>query len=31
MIRGGLRGTFLSKRTEDYAGENVDYQHRNRT
>jgi len=31
MIRGGLRGIFLSKRTEVEAGENVDYQHRNRT
>jgi hypothetical protein len=31
MIRGGLRGTFLSKSTEAEAGDNVDYQHRNRT
>jgi hypothetical protein len=30
MIRGGLRGTFLSKSTKVDAGENVDYPHRNR-
>jgi hypothetical protein len=30
MISCGLRGTFLSKSTEDDAGDNVDYQHRNR-
>jgi len=30
MISCGLRGVFLSKSTEASAGDNVDYQHRNR-
>lgn len=31
MIRCGLRDAFLSKSTEADAGDNADYQHRNRT
>jgi len=30
MISCGLRGTYLSKSTGVFAGDNVDYQHRNR-
>lgn len=30
MISCGLRGSFLSKSTEFYAGDNVDYQYQNR-